>query len=228
MVEDLLKVKFIHNEKTQNMKTILTTLAFLLVITMYSQTGCYTFPSSARSSVGVLKLGAGIMPFMMQDNDQLPIRMFMMEMEYKTWGGGVQLDARSGKTYLSKTFPYAPSISMDSRLYGYHNMNDNVSIGGYGQINSTSMWVDGCALGGLLRYSQDFKNVGMFGQVQLPFFSMQRRPPSTVANGMEHQKLYWFGIPENFGQDDFHKTRPSEYRFTVGVYIRINSRIYPY
>jgi len=190
-----------------------------------SRIGCYDFNHNRHNRIGALKVGFGILPMMMRDVDDLPIRMYMIEMDYGDWGGGMQADARYGSTYITLNYlKYMPPVSIDTRFYGFVKplKNKNISLGGYAQLNSTNMWVDGWAFGGLVRYSKDWQWFGIFSQLTLPLINRERRAVSLSSTAA---RTYVSGIP--ITKSDFAKTRPMEFRFTVGVYLRWVHMIYP-
>ena len=190
-----------------------------------SRIGCYDFNHNRHNRICALKVGVGILPIMMRDMDGLPIRMYMIEMDYGDWGGGMQADARYGSTYITLNYlKYMPPVSIDTRFYGFVKplKNKNISLGGYAQLNSTNMWVDGWALGGYTRYSKDWQWFGVFSQLTLPLVHRERKAVSLNSTAA---RTYMAGIP--ITQSNIKRTRPSEFRFTVGVYLRWVHMIYP-
>lgn len=189
-----------------------------------NNTRCYDFNTGSHNRIGALKLGIGMMPFMLMDEYGVNITTLMMEIDLGDWGGGIQADYRVGNTYINTTIlsSVAP-MSIDSRIYGYGKLkNKNLSVGGYGQINSTSMWVDGFVLGSLLRWSKDFDYFGFFGQMNVPIWNIQKR----AINLYDIDKnTYWFGMS---GNKNFKPVRPTEYRFIVGIYFILEHKIYPF
>jgi hypothetical protein len=183
---------------------------------------CYNFNGVGYSGDGALKLGIAQMPIMFQDRNGLPYYNVMAEMDYGDWGGGVQADIRVGNTYINTNIlPDAAPLSIDTRWIGFFKPDDTrISYGGYAQLNSTNMWVDGWAFGGLVRYSYDWELFGIYAQALVPAINRQIR---LVSLGKTEKNWYWFGIPED---RDFKSTRLTEYRIHLGIYLRIPHKYY--
>lgn len=185
---------------------------------------CYNFNDGRYSRVGALKIGVGLMPFELADEYSNQWVNAFMEMDYGDWGGGIQWDARSGPTYISQNIlsTVAP-VSIDSRIYGFFKPNNkNISIGGYGQLNSTNMWIDGWVFGGFFRLAKDWEKFGIYAQTTVPAINRQRR---LVRLGEVETLWYWFGIPED---RSFESVRLTEYRLQVGIYLRLEHKIFEF
>lgn len=217
------------------MKHFFTLLLFLSYITAYGQAfcypfgrqkmspfninngNCYDFNKRNPSGSGSLNIGIGTAPLSYKDNDGLFITTAMLEMDYVTWGGGIQADIRSGNHYIiNRITNEVPIVSIDTRFYGYKAIRQsNFKAGGFIQINSTGMWADGFATGPILRYTLDYKRFGVGTQVQIPIYNIQR---TAINSFNDVDNTYWFGFPE---RKDIPSNRPTEYRAIVFVYLRL-------
>lgn len=195
-------------------------VGLILPTVMFSQHPCYDFGKNAHSNS--LKVGVGKFFNMSTDNDGNAFTTIFIETDIDNWGGGLQTDIRIGDNYINRITP-SPKYSIDTRIVGYNKFNPvpNSQLGGFFQLNSTAMWLDGWQVGGLVRYQLETKRIGFLVQGQLPIYGMQRRAlniddieRSNVAVGVISQGI--------------DKTRRTEYRIMAGLFVKLTTPSYEY
>ena len=195
-------------------------IGLVLPMFMYSQHPCYDFSKNGNSNS--LKVGVGKFFNMSTDNDGNPFTTVFLETDIDNWGAGLQTDIRIGDNYINRITP-SPKYSIDTRIVGYNKFSPipNSQLGGFFQLNSTAMWLDGWQVGGLVRYQLETKRIGFLLQGQIPVYGMQRR--ALNINDTERSNVAIGVISQGID-----KTRRTEYRIMAGLFVKLTTPSYEY
>lgn len=186
-------------------------ISILFISNLNAQYPCYDFNKRYDR---FFKLGIGKQILPVEDVDAKVGTTIVLEYEIPKYSIGVQSFTRTGQNYVRFYADNIP-LSADLRAYLLKNQSPHFQYGTYFQLNSTGMWVDGFVAGGKVRFKHETQNVGFFFDASVPVFAQHRRltGPSTfqVYNS-------WFDTRI----DPLLRNRSTEYRITLGTYLKIN------
>lgn len=186
-------------------------ISILFIPNLNAQYRCYDFNKRYDR---FFKLGIGKQILPVEDVDAKVGTTIVLEYEIPKYAIGIQSFTRTGDNYVRFYADNIP-LSADLRAYLLKNQSPHFQYGTYFQLNSTGMWVDGFVAGGKVRFKHETQNVGFFFDASVPVFAQHRRftGPSTfqVYNS-------WFDTRI----DPLLRNRSTEYRITLGTYLKIN------
>lgn len=199
------------------MKNLITLLLLLNTTLSIAQLKCY---DPRKNYESFLKFGVGKTLIPVRDMDNRVGTTFFVEGELPNIAMGLHSTIRTGDNYL-RFYGVDIPISVDSRYSFVTNKGNNLQYGGYLQVNTTGMWLDGVVAGGLVRLRHELEHVGFFIEGSIPIYGYHRKVIATDNSIDTHA---WFDLIKKdfYRYDPIGRTRSTEYRITIATYFKLN------
>jgi hypothetical protein len=197
-------------------KVLLFTLLFMTTAS-FSQVRCYDF---SKKYDRFLKFGVGKTLIPVKDMDGRVGTTVFIEGELPTHAMGLHANIRTGSNYI-RFYSNDLPLSIDTRYTFVKNSGKNLQYGGYVQVNTTGIWVDGVVTGGVVRLKHELNKFGFFIEGSLPVYGHHRKVIST--NSSVHTNTWFDSVNKDFKAIyPIGRTRSTEYRITLATYFKLN------
>lgn len=199
------------------MKKVLLFLLLFTATASYSQVRCYDF---SKKYDRFLKFGVGKTLLPVKDMDDRVGTTVFIEGELPNYAMGLHANIRTGNNYLRFYGDDLP-LSIDTRYSFVKNSGKNLQYGGYVQVNTTGMWVDGVVTGGIVRFRHELNKVGFFIEGSVPVYGHHRK---VISRNSSIKTNAWLDLVDKdyISATPTGRNRSTEYRITLATYFKLN------